>query len=198
VEEKFTNGNLQTDMGKEFYNVDVQKILKKHDVNRYSTYSTLKVSVVERFNRTLKNDMWEMFTLNGNYKWMDELPHLVSDYNARKHRTIGMRPADVTPVIAERLLDTVYSAIKIAGPSKFKVGNSVRVSKYKTIFEKGYTPNWTTEVFTIVKIQRNHPPYLLEDYHEKSVARAFYEHELHRATHPDIYSRGESTAPEKR
>jgi len=54
-------------MWKEFYNADVQKILKKHDVNHYSMYSTLKVSVVERFNRTLKNGMWKMFTLNGNY-----------------------------------------------------------------------------------------------------------------------------------
>jgi len=41
--------------------------------------------------------MWKMFTLNGNYKWIDELPRLVSDYNARKHRTIGTRPANVTP-----------------------------------------------------------------------------------------------------
>ena len=48
--------NLQTDMGKEFYNADVQKILKKH-VNHYSTHSTLKASVIERFNHTLKNDM---------------------------------------------------------------------------------------------------------------------------------------------
>jgi len=128
MSEKFTNR-------KEFYNADVQKILKKHDVNHYSTYSTLKASV-EWFNRTLKNDMWEMFTLNGNCKWIDELPHLVSDYNTRKHRIISMRPADVTPTIAERFLDTVYSAIKIAGPSKFKVGDSVRVSKYKTIFEE--------------------------------------------------------------
>jgi len=124
--------NLQTDMGKEFYNADVQKILKKH-INHYFTYSTLKASVVERFNRTLKN-MWKMFTLNG--KWIDELPRLVSDYNAHKYRIIGMRPVDVTSAITERLLDTVYSAIKIAGPSKFKVGDSVRVSKY-TIFEKG-------------------------------------------------------------
>ena len=64
-------------MGKEFYNADVQKILKKHDINHYSTYLTLKASVVERFNRTLKNDMWKMFTLNGNYKWIDELLHLI-------------------------------------------------------------------------------------------------------------------------
>jgi len=88
--------NLQTDMGKEFYNSDVQ-LLKKHNINHYSTYSVLKASVVERFNRTLKNDMWKIFTLNGNYKWVDVLPRLVSDYNTRVHRTIGMQPVDVTP-----------------------------------------------------------------------------------------------------
>ena len=60
--------NLQTDMGKEFYNADVQKILKKHDVNHYSTYLTLKASVVEQFNCMLKNDMWKMLIHNGNYK----------------------------------------------------------------------------------------------------------------------------------
>lgn len=180
--------NLQTDMGKEFYNADVQKLLKRRGINHYSTYSVLKASIVERFNRTLKNDMWKMFTLNGSYKWIDELSRLVSDYNARKHRTIGMRPVDVTPAVAARLLDTVYSAIKIAGPARFKVGDSVRVTKYKTIFEKGYTPNWTTEVFKIVKVQRtNSVTYLLEDYRGKSVAGAFYEYELHRAAYPDVY-----------
>lgn len=180
--------NMQTDKGKEFYNADVQRLVKKHGINHYSTYSVLKASVVERFNRTLKNDMWKMFTLNGTYKWVDALPRLVSDYNTRKHRTIGMRPVDVTPAIAERLLATVYSAIKIAGPAKFKIGDSVRVSKYKTIFEKGYTPNWTTEVFKIVKVQRTNPvTYLLEDYRKKSVAGAFYEYELRRATYPDVY-----------
>jgi len=66
-------------------------------------YSVMKVSVVERFNRTLKNNMWETFTLNGSYKWIDELPRLLSDYNHRKHQTIGMRPIDVTSV-AKRLL----------------------------------------------------------------------------------------------
>jgi len=55
-------------MGKEFYNTNVQKILKKHDVNHYFTYSTLKASMIEQLNRTLKNDMWKMFTLNDNYK----------------------------------------------------------------------------------------------------------------------------------
>ena len=55
-------------MGKEFYNVDVQRFLKKYNINHYSSYSVMKASIVERFNRTLKNDMWKMFTFNGNYK----------------------------------------------------------------------------------------------------------------------------------
>ncbi|XP_018347703.1 PREDICTED: uncharacterized protein LOC108751792 [Trachymyrmex septentrionalis] len=72
-----------------------------------------------------------------------------------------MRLSDVTSAIAEKLLGTVYIAIKIAGPAKFKVGDSV---------------------------QRTNPvTYLLEDYRGKSVAGEFYEHELHRATHPDVY-----------
>jgi len=99
-----------------------------------------------------------------------------------------MRPVDVTPAVAERLLATVYSAIKIASPAKFKVGDLVRVSKHKMVFEKGYTSNWTTEVFKIVKVQRTNPvTYLLEDYRGKSIVGAFYEYELHRATHPDVY-----------
>ena len=94
----------------------------------------------------------------------------------------------------KKLLDTVYSAIKIAGPSKFKVGNSVRVNKYKTIFEKDYTPNgWTTKVFTIMKVQRTIPvTYLLKDYSGKSV-EAFYEHESRYSS--GHVSRGESIAP---
>ncbi|KAL6420064.1 hypothetical protein ACFW04_011921 [Cataglyphis niger] len=52
--------NMQIGMGKEFYNTDVQRLMRKHDINHYSTYSVLKASVVERFNRTLKNNMWKI------------------------------------------------------------------------------------------------------------------------------------------
>ncbi|XP_018363686.1 PREDICTED: uncharacterized protein LOC108761573 [Trachymyrmex cornetzi] len=134
--------------------------------------------------------MWKMFILNGNYKWVDELPRLVSDYNACKHCTVGMRPVDVTLAIAEKLLDTVYSVIKIAGPAKFKVGDSVRVNKYKTVFEDGYTPLFfgPPRCLRLLRCSVTNPvTYLLEDYREKSVAGAFYEHELHRAIHPDVY-----------
>ncbi|KAL6418388.1 hypothetical protein ACFW04_012153 [Cataglyphis niger] len=76
--------NLQTDKGKEFYNAEVRKFAEKHGVNHYSTYSVMKASIVERFNRTLKNSMWKYFTLNGTYKWIDALPRLVKEYKRAK------------------------------------------------------------------------------------------------------------------
>jgi len=148
----------------------------------------MKASVVERFNRTLKNNMWKMFTFAGSYKWIDELQHLVSEYNNRKHRTIGMRPIDVTPKNAERLLSTVYRHVKIAAPAKYKIGDSVRVSKFKTVFEKGYTPNWSTEVFKISTVQQTNPvTYLLQDSRGNPIIGGFYEHELLKTKHPDVF-----------
>ncbi|XP_070169701.1 uncharacterized protein [Polyergus mexicanus] len=99
-----------------------------------------------------------------------------------------MRPIDVTPAIADKLLNTVYSNIKIAAPARFKVADPVRVSKFKTIFEKGFTPNWTTEIFRITKIQRTNPiTYLLKNSRGELIAGGFYEHELLRVGDPDVY-----------
>lgn len=180
--------NLQTDNGKEFYNASFKSLLSKYGINHYSTYSVMKASVVERWNRTLKNSMWMTFTANGTYKWINILQRLVADYNNRVHRTIGMSPQKVTPLIAKKLLTTVYSNIKIAGPNKFKIGDPVRISKYKTVFSRGFTPNWSTEVFKIIKVQVTNPAtYLLEDSRGQPILGGFYEHELKKAKYPDVH-----------
>ena len=129
------------------------KVLEKIQHKSFYQHSIMKAPV-ERFNRILKNGMWKQFMHNWNYKWIDLLPRLVSKYNAWKHQTIGMRPIDVTPMIADKLLNTVYSSVKAIALPRFKVGNSVRVSKFKTIFEKGYTPNWTTEMLESSKYRK--------------------------------------------
>ncbi|XP_066595462.1 myosin heavy chain, clone 203-like [Prorops nasuta] len=180
--------NLQTDDGTEFYNTNFQQLMKHHGINHYSTYSILKASVVERFNRTLKSSMWKMFTFNGNYQWLNILSNLVKDYNNRKHRTIGMSPQSVTIEREKDLLKNVYNFIKIAAQAKYKVGDAVRISKYKHLFNKGYTPNWTTEVFRIEKVQRTNPiTYLLKDSTGQSIAGGFYEYELHSVANPNVY-----------
>lgn len=180
--------NLQTDMGKEFYNEYFKKIMKKYNINHYSTYSIMKASVVERFNRTLKNAMWKQFTLNGSYRWIDILPNLLKEYNYRIHRTIGMRPIDVSPQKNKHLLSTVYSHIKIAAPARFRVGDKVRVSKYKTIFDKGYTPNWSYEIFEIDRVRQTNPvTYHLKDSLGNLVMGGFYEPELHSVANDEVY-----------
>ena len=55
---------LQTDAGTEFKNKTFQNFLKKENVHNFVTYSETKAQVVERFNRTLKQLMWHMFTTN--------------------------------------------------------------------------------------------------------------------------------------
>ena len=89
----------------------------------------------------------------------DKLDDIVDEYNNTYHRTIKMKPADVK--------DNAYIDFKKevnAKDPKFKVGNHVRISKYKNIFANGYTPNWSEEVFVISKIKNTVPwPYVIND-----------------------------------
>lgn len=183
--------NLQVDQGSEFYNKDVESLLKIHKIHMYSSYSNLKASIVERFNRTLKTNMWKKFTLNGNYKWVILLDDLIFQYNNRKHRTIGMKPVDVSQKNVKTVLDRIraqkyYKNVK--DKPKFKVGDVVRISKSKHIFEKGYTPNWSTEIFTITKVfPSERYTYYLKDYKNNEISGGFYEEELQKCHYSDVY-----------
>lgn len=182
--------NLQTDMGKEFYNAKFSQLMKKFEINHYSTYSPMKASICERWNRTLKNRMWLEFSLRGTYKWIDFIQSLVHKYNHTKHRTIKLQPAEVTKDNESLLLNTVYATPRdqIIPLSKLNVGDHVRISKQKCIFQKGYHPNWTTEVFKIRLVQPTHPPtYLLEDLDENPINGSFYKEELQKTRYPDTY-----------
>ena len=87
---------LQTDRGKEFYNRTFQRWLEEQGIQHFSTEGDAKASVVERFNRTLKERLYRYFTAANTLKFDDVLPELVQGYNATRHRSIGMVPQDVT------------------------------------------------------------------------------------------------------
>lgn len=180
---------LHVDQGKEFYNKEFQGLLKKHNVTMYSTCSVVKSGIAERFNRTLKSKMYKKFTLNGNHKWIDILPGLVSEYNNTIHRTIKMKPNKVNKTNANYLKLHVYNKYKTHNlKTKFKVGDKVRISKSKTIFAKGYLPNWGTELFTITKVNKTIPEtYELKDYQDQPIGGCFYSEELQKTKHPHVY-----------
>ncbi|XP_050522074.1 uncharacterized protein LOC126894823 [Daktulosphaira vitifoliae] len=117
-------------------------------------------------------------------EWLSALLH---DYNnVRKHRTIGM-----TPVQAVKNPDLVrfkLRQIPDSLPVKFRVGNKVRISVHKSVFDKGYLPNWSTELFTVVKVRQTVPPtYYLEDYQGNPIRGLFYTEELNKTSYPDMY-----------
>lgn len=182
--------NLHVDNGTEFYNKPMQTLLAKRKIKLYSTFTTKKAAIVERFNRTLKNKMWKKFSFQGTHKWVDILQSLIDEYNNTNHRTIKMKPMDVNHSNEMLLLNTIYrlkAPIKKTN-TKFKVGSFVRISKYKHIFAKGYTPNWTTEIFKIKRVQHTYPTtYLLIDLSGQDIRGSFYNEELQLVGDPKIY-----------
>lgn len=182
---------LQTDHGTEFYNHKFKELLKKHNVNLYSTYSSKKACIAERFIRTFKGKMYKLFSLKGNYKWNDTtLFNLIHEYNNTLHRTIGLKPIEVEKHNEKSILDkyNITEVLKRMMKNKFKVGDFVRISKYKGMFEKGYTPNWSAEIFKIIKVQQTKPlTFLLEDSRKQPIAGAFYEQELLKTKNPHLY-----------
>lgn len=181
--------NLQTDQGKEFFNTNFKELMVKYNINHYNTYSCKKASIAERVLRTIKERLFKYFSLSGSYRWIDVLPSIVYDYNHTKHKTINKKPIFVNKNNENEVLKYAYNHIKLTSPiRKFSVGDIVRISKAKHIFEKGYMPNWTTELFKVSKVKITNPvTYLLEDLEGSPIKGAFYEAELQQTKQPDLY-----------
>ena len=126
--------------------------------------------------------MWKLFTVQGNTMYLDMLPKLVKQYNNTKHSSIKMTPVEASNKKNE---GTVYFNLysnteQLTSKPKFKIGDKVRINKYKRkVFDKGYTPNWTEEVFIVDKIQYTNPiTYKLKDLNNEEIKGSFYESEL--------------------
>ena len=173
---------LQSDAGTEFKNKTFQTFLKKHGVRHFVTYNETKVQIIERFNRTLNQLMWRMFTTSSSYHHLDKLDSLVNDnYNQSVHRSIQMKPADVTVFNAQDAWRTLYGKQTPSKKYKFNVGDQVKISKYKKVFEKGYLPSCTKETFTIAqRLPRNPPVYRLKEANGDLIQGTFYKTELQR------------------
>ena len=114
----------------------------------YSTYTEGKSVVAERFIRTLKKKIFNQITAVSKSVYFDVLDDIVNKCNNTFHRNIKAKPIDVTSDFYAE-----YSEDSNEKDPKFKVGDHVRISKYKNIFVKGYTQNWPEEVFVVSKIR---------------------------------------------
>jgi hypothetical protein len=142
---------LQTDQGKEYLNQHVRKLLSKYGIELWYTHNEVKAALVEGFNRTMKTRMYKYFTATKTRRYVDVLPQLVLGYNNTVHSSIGMAPTNVTLANVLRVRKKLYgSSTSMKRSYKYRVGDHVRISKAKRQFKKGYLPNWTEEIFTIV------------------------------------------------
>ena len=179
--------NLQTDQGTEFLNRVFQKFLRDNNIEFFTVNSGLKASVVERFNRTFKNKMYKYFTYKNTLCYIDVLPQLVKSYNNTYHRSIKMKPTQVTKANEAKVWhilygDNIHKRIRF----KFQVGDRVRISKVKRIFKKSYLPNFTEELFTVHKrFPRQVPVYKLKDDAGEILEGTFYESELQKVIKND-------------
>ena len=139
---------MWVDQGDEFYNNLFKRFLKTNKIEIYSTYNEGKSTVAERFIRTLKNKIFKHMTAVSKSAYFDVLDNIVNKYNSTVHKTMKMKPIHFTSdSYAEQNEDSNEK------DPNFKVGDHVRISKYKNVFSKGYTVNWAEEVFVVSKIK---------------------------------------------
>ena len=114
--------------------------------------------------------------------YIDKLGDIVNEYNNTYHRTIKMNQTDIND-------NTSFDSNKEVNVknAKFKVGDHVRISKYKNIFAKGYTPNWSEEVFVIKKVKNTVPwTYVINDLNGDEIIGTFYGKELQKTNQQEF------------
>ena len=148
----------------------------------YSTYNEGKFVIAEKFIRTLKNKIFKHMIAISKNVYFDVLDDIVNKYNNTVHRTIKMKSMDVK---VNTYVDS-NKDVDVKDP-KFKVGDHVRISKYKNSFAEGYTPNWLEENFVVNKIKNAVPwTYVINDLNGKKIAGSSYEKELQKTNQKEF------------
>ena len=173
---------ISVDKGSEFGNSSVKEWLKDNDIEMYLTHNKGKSNLAERFVRFLKTKIYKYMTSISQNVYIDKLDDIVNEYNNKYHRKIKIKPVDFK--------DNTYIDFErennVKDP-KFKVGDHVRISKYKNIFAKGYTPNWSEEVFVIKKVKNTVPwTYVINDLNGEEIIGTFYEKELQKTNQQEF------------
>ena len=173
---------IWVDQRGEFYNCDFKKWLTSNDISMYSRYNEERSVIAVRFIKTLKNKLYKHMTAVSRNVYYDVLDDIVEKYNNTWHNTIKMKPKDV-----KSNNFTEYVEESNGKRPKFKIGDRVRILKFKNIFAKGYTPNWSEEVFIVNKVKNTVPRTCeINDLYEEKITGSFYEKELQKTNQKEF------------
>jgi len=188
--------NLWTDRGSEFTNKRFKNWCKANDVNLYHTGGESKAVFAERAIRTIRGLINGEMIEDNTDRYIDDLADILHFYNHHIHSSIKETPSDVYFKGVEPFQNYASTVVK---KPKFKVGDYVRISRVKMAFEKGYSANWSEEVFKIIGVDNSENPvmYQLEDLLGEKVEGKFYGEELQKTDLKD-YAIVEKVLQEKK
>ena len=149
----------------------------------YSAYNEGKSVLAERFIRTLRNKIYKLTTAISKNVYFGVLNDIIDEYNNTYHKTIKMKPTNLKSV---SFAEYNEESNEKKNP-KFKVRDHVSISKYKNIFSKGYTPNWSEEIFVVKKIKNTVPwTYVINDLNGEEIVGSFYGKELQKTNQKEF------------
>lgn len=190
---------IHTDKGGEFINYSLKNIAKKYKFKIFALDSEMKASIIERFNRTLKQKMYRFFTHTANYRYIDILDDLINSYNKTYHSSIKTAPELVNKENESEIWSRLYQFPPELFAIKFKIGDKVRISKEKSHFEKGYTAKWTREHFLIHNVLPTSPPvYKIIDLLGNPIKGSFYSQQLQIIDDKDTFYKVEKILKKKK
>lgn len=183
---------MRSDAGKEFENKTLSEYLKSVKVHHIVTRNETKANYAERVIKTLKHKLFRYMMKKRTQRYIDVLQDIVNSYNHTVHRGLGRKPASITKANeGESRLQQYLLRRPEKKPSKkrkygFKIGQTVRISHLRSLFDREYSQKWTGEVFSVAKRYRREgiPIYTLVDWDDERVEGTFYEQEL-QATYVD-------------
>ena len=183
--------NICLDNGNEFKG-ECKILFIKNNIKIIPSKTKLKASVIERFNRTLRAKMFRVFTFRKNNKYTDVLEKLVDSYNNSYHSSIKTTPNSVFKKNEPKIKEVLYGDLNTFSYDnyikfRFKKGDYVRISVEKSIFEKGYTPNFSKEIYLISKqIASNPPRYNIKSLEGEEFEYNFYTEELQKVVNEEF------------
>jgi transposase InsO family protein len=173
---------LHTDLGSEFMNRSFQNYLKSRNIIHYQTSQSTKAALVERLHRTLKNRLFRYMTAHKTHRYVPVLEQIVDSYNNRVHSAIGTSPSKVNKKNEKTIWNRQYGGYvrKEANVKyKFEINDSVRISKYRHAFSRGFSKSFRSEIFLVTDQLPTHPPtYILRDLSGVILKGCFYQQEL--------------------
>lgn len=180
--------HVMTDDGSEF-KTEFQNMLRARNINGYISKSKLKCTIVERFNRTLKLNLFKAMAIFATKRYLDLLPQVMHTYNhVSRHRTTKMTPFQASQWENEEILRPIYNKRRPPAQTRYRIGDWVRIVEEKTKFSRGWHSTFSPALYRIVAINRKRPvTFRVADYYNNILPRSWYESEIQRTRQPNYF-----------